>query len=85
MTPKQKELARHALGLNYANTSFRNHFVTGSGSADYEHWMEMVADGHAQRFAGSELTGGDDLFRLTRVGADLALNPGEQLNWRSGR
>lgn len=81
MTPEQIELARHALGLDgLRRISFRNHFVTGPGSDDYDHWMAMVKAGHATRRPGSQLTGGDDLFRLTRSGAELALQGKEKLD-----
>ena len=81
MTPTQRKLARHALGLpNKQRRSYRNHFVTGPGSVDYREWHTMVAMGDATRRAGSALTGGDDLFRLTRAGAESALEPGERLD-----
>lgn len=80
MTPEQKELARHALGLTRKRVSWRNHFVTGEGGPDHALWMEMVAAGQATRRAGNELTGGDDLFRLTRLGAAVALKHGERLD-----
>ena len=80
MTPEQRDLARHALGLNGRNKrSYRNHFVTGEGAADHPAWMEMVSDGLAWRRPGSDLTGGDDLFGLTVKGARSALGPGETL------
>lgn len=81
MTPKQRDLARHALGLDgRRRQSYRNHFVTGEGSTDHLHWLALVEAGHAWRRAGSQLTGGDDLFRLTKAGAELALDSGESLN-----
>jgi hypothetical protein len=81
MTPQQKELARHALGLTGQRTlSYRNHFVTGKGSPDHRPWLDLVASGHAKRRAGSQLTGGDDLFWLTLAGAKAALNPGDRLD-----
>lgn len=81
MDAEQIELARHALGLpNRRNTSYRNYFVTGDGSADYPHWMSMVNAGFAARRRGGQLTGGDDIFRLTRAGADRALKRGERLD-----
>jgi hypothetical protein len=81
LSPDQRDLARHALGLpNGRGQSYRNHFVTGPGSPDYDRWREMVAMGAATRRAGTELTGGDDLFRLTRAGATAALAPGETLD-----
>lgn len=81
MTPIQRDLGRHALGLDGRhNQSWRNHFITGEGSTDYPHWVAMVEAGWATRQKGSVLTGGDDFFRLTRAGAELALNRGESLN-----
>ncbi|TGQ19150.1 MAG: hypothetical protein E5V67_22815 [Mesorhizobium sp.] len=81
MTPVQRDLARHALGLDgRRKESYRNYFVTGEGSTDHPHWLAMVEAGYATRRSGSILTGGDDFFRLTRAGADLALDPGESLN-----
>ncbi len=81
ISPKQIELARHALGLpNDRRRSYRNHFVTGEGCEDHAEWLAMVAAGAAWRRAGSPLTGGDDLFRLTAEGATAALKPGESLD-----
>jgi hypothetical protein len=80
LTETQRGLARHALGLpNKRRTSYRNHFVTGPGSTDYDSWMAMVHAGLATRRAGSVLTGGDNLFRLTLRGALAAIDPGERL------
>lgn len=81
LTAEQKDLARHALGLpNRSRKSYRNHFVTGAGSDDYEAWTDLVAKGLATRRAGNPITGGDDLFRLTRRGAQAALNIRETLD-----
>ena len=80
MTPAEIELARHALGLpNKRKTSYRNHFVTGEGSADHGAWLNLVKNGDATRRAGSALTGGNDLFRLTRAGALAALKDLQQV------
>ncbi|MDF3413251.1 hypothetical protein HKX54_02195 [Sulfitobacter sp. M57] len=80
MTPKQRDLARHALGLpNNDKQSYRNRFVTNSGCPDHKEWMQMVAKGHAWRRAGSELTGSDDLFGMTLNGARAALERRETL------
>jgi hypothetical protein len=81
MTPEQIDLARHALGLpNARRRSYRNHFVTGPGTADYEHWKAMVSAGLATRHPPSQITGGDDWFRLTHEGALQALRAGERLD-----
>lgn len=80
MTPEQKRLARHALGLDgRQERSYRNRFVTGPGSTDHPEWMQMAEDGAARRYPASELTGGNDLFCLTITGARAALDPGESL------
>lgn len=82
MHEHHKELARHALGLtHHRDTSYRNHFVAGKGHVDHAAWMEMVAAGDAHRVDGAKLHyGGDDLFHLTRQGAEKALKRGEYLN-----
>ena len=81
MTPEQRSLARHALGLpNRQRRSYRRHFVTGSGSPDHQAWEAMVAVGYAQKRPGDALTGGDDCFLLTEAGATLALEKGERLD-----
>ena len=81
MDERQKELARHALGLpNTRKRSYRKHFVAGEGHDDYDTWIEMVAAGDAIRRRGSVLSGGDDIFLLTRVGAEKALDKGERLD-----
>src|SRR5690606_27160603 len=81
MTPEQRNLARHALGLpNKRRMSYRNHFVTGPGCSDYDRWMGMVERGHAKRRDASPLSGGDPVFWLTGSGAKLALARGERLD-----
>lgn len=80
MTPSQRQLARHALGLDRQKDAYRNSFVTGLGCSDYAEWLAMVAAGEAVRRCGDQLPfGGDDLFHLTRSGAMTALSIGETL------
>lgn len=80
MTPRQKELARHALGLDgRRKQSYRNRFWAGPGHDDFEDWQAMVAAGLA---LVSEPAAGhrpDHAFWLTRPGATAALNKGETL------
>lgn len=80
MTPKQKRVARHALGLRDGQKrSYRNRFVTSAGGDHYDVLMRMVRDGNATR----ELFGaGDDkwLFALTPIGAKAALEADETLD-----
>lgn len=82
MTPEQKELARHALGLSAGQKkSYRNRFVAGKQHRDYANWEDMVSKGFAVRFEGSKHGfGASDLFCMTRVGAIIALNKGERLD-----
>ena len=81
MTVRQMNLARHALGLpNRRRTSYRNHFVAGPGHTDYDDWVALVRAGLATRRKGSPITGGDDVFYLTRDGAKAALNDRERLD-----
>lgn len=79
MDAKQKELARHALGLpSKSKRSYRNHFVIGEDDPD---WMEMVAMGWAtMRKAATLPFGGSACFYLTEAGARLALNRREKLD-----
>ena len=50
MTPRQIELARHALGLRPGClVSYRNRFLAGPGHPDYADWQAMVAAGQAKR------------------------------------
>lgn len=79
MTPRQKELARHALGLKDGRTvSFRNSFHAGPGHADYDDWIAMRDAGHArhQPAQGS----GYDVFWMTYAGAHLVVEDGERLD-----
>jgi hypothetical protein len=81
MTPKQIELARHALGLpSRSKASYRNHFCCSQGHSDFDDWREMTEAGYATYRKGNAITGGDDLFRLTLAGASLALRRGECLD-----
>lgn len=84
LTPRQLALARHALGLpNGKRRSYRNHYVVGPHSSAHAEWTAMVADGLAFRnnhISGSQMLGKDDLFHLTRVGAEDALEPDETLD-----
>lgn len=80
MTNKQRELARHALGLpNPRKTSYRNHFCAGVSHSDYAEWEAMVAQGDAIKRT-TPMCGGDDIFHLTLQGALVARDPKEHLS-----
>lgn len=80
MTPRQKELARHALGLpNERKRSYRNRFFTAPTIAnpDFVDWSSMVAIGCARGVRETDLLAH---FWLTRKGAEAALEKGESLD-----
>ena len=69
MTPRQRELARHALGFpNKKNESYRNHFCIGEGGDGYEDWEDLVAKGLAVKRTSGPWAG-DCMFHLTLKGA----------------
>lgn len=75
MTPRQRELARHALGLpNDRRRSYRNRFLAGGLCED---WNAMTAAGLAEAGQPDDL--GRTWFWLTRAGAEAALDRGEML------
>lgn len=81
LTPRQIELARHALGLpNHGGRSYRNHFVAGPDHIDYYEWQKMVGGLFAQRSRPRAMLGGMTVFYLTIVGAKAALQSGERLD-----
>jgi hypothetical protein len=77
MSPKQKEMARHALGLpNDNKRSYRNRYVVSRDNAD---WKALLASGHA-KIETLGFVAPTALFYLTRKGAEAALEPGETLD-----
>lgn len=80
MTPKQRTLARHALGLpNKKKTAYRNHYCIGPDSPDYSEWEDLVSKKMAVKVtAGKEWAG--DFFYLTFSGAKDALWGDEHLS-----
>ena len=81
ITKTQRDLMRHALGLSRrTKTAYRNHFVTGEGSVDHAHWMDLVAKGAARRHTGSPITGGSDVFYVTQIGVDAVMDFDEKLD-----
>lgn len=77
MTPEQKEMARHALGLpNASKRSYRNRYVVSRDSAD---WKALVAAGDAGIVTDGYVVP-TALFYLTEKGARAALENGESLD-----
>jgi hypothetical protein len=77
MNKTQRRLARHALGLpNRAMCSYRNRFVIYAGDANTNALDSLVLSGLATSFTLDRMI----TYRLTRTGAELALDPGERLD-----
>ena len=70
MTLNQLSILQHTLGLDEygRGKSYRNHFVTSSGSSDYADCCKLVELGFMQKRAGNQLSGGDDIFLVTDCG-----------------
>lgn len=81
-TPRQIDLARHALGFpNARRRSYRNSFVAGNTHPDYDDWYKMAQNGYAAKNDGVKLPfGGADLFRVTLAGAKAVLVGRETLD-----
>ena len=79
MTPRQIELARHALGLpNEKRQSYRNRFCAASGTPNDQEWRRMVDAGFA--ICVPRGWGGGDLFKMTFAGAKSVLQKREGLD-----
>jgi hypothetical protein len=65
-------ILQHSLGVgDYGDKpSHRNHFCTGPGSSDFDNCRALVADGLMTERAGSAISGGDTIFRVTPAGVD---------------
>jgi hypothetical protein len=83
ITPTQRRLARHALGLpNARNRSYRNRFIATCCPGDYDHWMAMTEAGladHGTLHTPAGFKHPVRRFWLTPEGAKAALEPGETL------
>jgi hypothetical protein len=94
LSPRQRELVRHALGLNKHRYAFRNFFVVprmpdgrvrfsvataGTDASDAAEWHAMVAIGAAVR---SPYFYGRSMeaFHVTRDAAERVLEQGETLD-----
>lgn len=81
---RQREFARHALGLpNNRNMTYRNHFCINSGGDGYADWEDLVSQGAAVKAIGGENWVGDFFyltFYLTLEGARAVLLPKEHIS-----
>ena len=79
LTPLQRELARHALGLpNDTARSYRNRYNCDRLHPRFNSWERMVRKGLAARDLFETNGRRSFIFRMTPKGAALALDPGER-------
>lgn len=79
MNKKQRSLARHALGLDVANRSYRNRYYASPNTDISRAWDAMVERGEALRVPEHD-TRTTNFYCLTRAGAELALGPRDSLD-----
>ena len=83
VTPRQRELARHALGFHMPRVrqSYRNRFVAMPNHRDWKDWNKMAEREEAiTRPAKKGRMSGATEFALTVAAARSVLKPGESLN-----
>ena len=80
MTPLQRKMARHALGLpNRDKRSYRNRYVATEGPAGtLAAWQGLVKAGLAVELTKHRV-GQNRSYVLTPAGAQAAIDPGEAL------
>lgn len=67
------EILQHALGLRqHGDRAYRNHYVTGPGSADFDSCRELVNAGLMIDRGTGELFGGGRCFTVTAAGREIA-------------
>lgn len=81
MTPRQRKIARHMLGLPTEHKrSYRNRYIIGSKGRGYGVLMRMVRDGLATRERFGAHPDNRWCFALTKAAALSVLEPGETLD-----
>lgn len=68
MEKRHREIIEHALGLSGKTKPYRNTFVTGEGSNDYQDCLDLVEMGYMKKWGDRGYLVGD-LFTVTEKGA----------------
>lgn len=70
MIKRHQQIIFHALGLkgDGSGKPYRNHFVTGPGTKDYDDCVALVECGAMTMRPGNTATGGDPMFVVTPSG-----------------
>lgn len=76
MTPEQRRLARHALGLDNSKTVYRNRYIAARLSQDDSAWSQLCDEGLAVHVRIDEAT---RTYALTLRGAIAAMERHETL------
>lgn len=77
MTDRQRQIARHMLGLDNAQRSYRNRYCAEPGHAHFDALRAMFDEGLVTFRQG---VGAHISWRLTRAAAESVLLPGETLD-----
>lgn len=77
MTDRQRQIARHMLGLGNAKRSYRNRYCAEPGHADFDTLLQMLDAGlvTSRRGIRPHIS-----WHLTRAAAESVLLPGESLD-----
>lgn len=75
MTPRQRIILRHALGLTRESSPYRNHYVTGPGSEYFADCESLVTAGLMRRYGTPP-----DYYTyvVTEAGREALREPDEQ-------
>lgn len=73
VTPIQRQMMRHALGLDSKRVAYRNRYTVGTIAAE-DAWNELCSRGLAV------YSGGRATFAVTRAGFAHAARPGEEFD-----
>jgi len=70
LSDPEREILRHALGLNRAEHQFRNHFTVTPGDGDDVLCWKLYMYGYMAAPVVPEWMGGSRLYQVTQMGID---------------
>jgi hypothetical protein len=71
ITKNQFNMMKHALGLNYKETSFRNHYVSSKTGKDFDEWQYLVKNCLAVEMKSSLIGYHFVCFQVTERGREI--------------
>lgn len=78
LTKEQVHILQHSLGLTRGTEMYRNHFVTGPGSRDWDDCCALVEAGMMTKRSSSILPEDDRCFHVTDKGKAFVLELSEK-------